>query len=217
MDWWLFTFFIGAILSLFLPIVPALFQLFILLFVAIAFFYSKRLKSSSGFFFGSAWILLSACFFLYSNEQVIQQFRLTESAIYKQGITVQGEVVSLHGLLTPNLTLDEMTKQRFVMKVSHINQQILPSTIFVRLTWQQAPIVVAQGQVLQLKVKVKPTHGLANLGTFNYKAWLTSKNIALTGYVIPSKAKQRSENYAYVKRSQSWRQDIFHHYQLLCG
>jgi competence protein ComEC len=66
MDWWLMTFFLGAILSLFLPEVPAIFLLLLLIFTAFIFFYHKYLRYGSGLLFGAAWMLLHA--YIYQNE-----------------------------------------------------------------------------------------------------------------------------------------------------
>jgi len=65
MDWWLASFFLGAILSLFLPIVPDLFVLFLLLLLSVIFFSyrlnsAKPLRLSSGLFFGASWMLFNA-------------------------------------------------------------------------------------------------------------------------------------------------------------
>ena len=57
MDRWLLTFFIGAILSLFLAEVPAVSQLFLLFFVAISTCFHKTLRYSSGLWFGALWML----------------------------------------------------------------------------------------------------------------------------------------------------------------
>ena len=66
MDWWLLTFFLGAILSLFFPEVPAIFQLFLLLFLAISLFCHKNLRSSAGLLFGTLCILTQV--HLYHNQ-----------------------------------------------------------------------------------------------------------------------------------------------------
>ena len=59
MDWWLLSFFIGAILSLYLPIVPEIFILLLFISLAIAFFCNKKTRSASGLFFGMAWMLFN--------------------------------------------------------------------------------------------------------------------------------------------------------------
>ena len=63
MDWWLFTFFLGAILALLLPITPLLYYVFCLLFVAIFLFANKKLRCITGFFFGCAWLLLNGIWY----------------------------------------------------------------------------------------------------------------------------------------------------------
>ena len=89
MDWWLASFFLGAILSLFLPIVPDLFVLFLLLLLAICFFYvtvnsSKPLRLSSGVFFGMSWMLLSA----FDFQQVWQENNVNAIALSNKAVPV---------------------------------------------------------------------------------------------------------------------------------
>jgi competence protein ComEC len=59
MDWWLFTFFIGAILSLFLPIEPTTFYLAILMLFALFCYFFKPLRKSSGLMLGGAWMIFN--------------------------------------------------------------------------------------------------------------------------------------------------------------
>ena len=88
MDWWLLTFFLGAILSLFFQEVPTLFQLFLLLFIAIGFFSHKKLRSSSGLCLGALWILTQA--YLYQSLLPGPVIKLMEN---KQPFLIEGEVL----------------------------------------------------------------------------------------------------------------------------
>ena len=81
-------------------------------------------------------------------------------------------------------TLSIVKPLRFNFNVSHINQRQLNNSIQLRLSWKNASLALQQGQVVQLKVKFKPAHGLANLGGFSYQTWLNSKGISGTGYVV---------------------------------
>ncbi|WP_189637831.1 DNA internalization-related competence protein ComEC/Rec2 [Thalassotalea sp. HSM 43] len=45
--------------------------------------------------------------------------------------------------------------------------------------------VLSQGDSVQLKLKLKPAHGFANLGSFSYVRWLKSNGIHFNGYVKP--------------------------------
>jgi competence protein ComEC len=198
MDWWLLTFFLGAILSLFLPEVPALFQLFLLLCLAIGCFSCKKLRGSSGLCFGALWILTQA--YLY-HSQLPNSF--IDQMQKKQPFIVEGEVLSIqvkalnisNNIAVISTYQKSNTTKRFNFLVSKVNQQQLKSPIIIRLSWKKASVDVAQGQRLALKVKLKPAHGLANIGTFNYLSWLKAHNIIATGYVInPRKKKSKSTN-----------------------
>ncbi|PKI17479.1 DNA internalization-related competence protein ComEC/Rec2 [Colwellia sp. 12G3] len=194
MDWWLLTFFLGAVLSLFLPEVPALFQLFLLLCFAVGFFSHKKLRRSSGLCFGALWILSQA--YLYQGQlpnNFIDQMQ------NKQPFVVEGEVLSIQ--VKPLSILDDTnagssTRQqydvtkRFNFRVSKVNQQHLKIPFVIRLSWNKSSVDVSQGGNLLLNVKLKPAHGLANIGTFNYLSWLKSHHIVATGYVVnPRKSK----------------------------
>ena len=53
--------------------------------------------------------------------------------------------------------------------------------------------MLQQGDLLSTKVKIKPAHGLANQGGFNYQRWLRANGIHATGYVVTSKNKATSQ------------------------
>ncbi len=53
----------------------------------------------------------------------------------------------------------------------------------LRLTWYNAPDSLAPGQGYRLFVKLKPPHGVANPGGFDYERWLAVNRIGATGYV----------------------------------
>jgi len=196
MDWWLLTFFLGAILSLFLPEVPAISQLFLLLCLAIGFYCYKNSRSSSGLWFGALWILSQA--YLYHSQLPNTFIDLMQN---KQVFVVEGEVLSIQ--VKPQSHLDEnisensdlkkaaLTK-RFNFLVNKANRKKLDSPFIIRLSWQKSTIDIAQGQQLLLNVKLKPAHGLANIGTFNYLSWLKAHNIVATGYVVNPKKKEDS-------------------------
>ena len=199
MDWWLLTFFLGAILSLFLPEVPALFPLFLLLCLAIGFYYVKPLRCSTGLWFGALWILAQA--YLYHSQLPDNFLDLMQK---KQTFWVTGKVLSMHvkpeGETSINTRISttknpvELTK-RFNFLVSKVNQQSIEKPIVIRLSWKRSSVDITQGQKMLLNVKLKPVHGLANIGTFNYLSWLKANNISATGYVVnPRKNKNKSNN-----------------------
>lgn len=198
MDWWLANFFLGAIFSLFLPVVPDLFVLISLLLLSLCFFYYpfhfttpvKPLRLSSGLLFGASWMLFSA--FSFQHQWQKNSINLIELSSKAQW--VKGEVLSLHATVKQrelntsksNLTKtdDERSQLRFNLLITHLNHSKLSQAIKIRLSWKNAAFALQQGNIVNLKVKVKPAHGLANQGGFSYQTWLNSKAISATGYVI---------------------------------
>ena len=72
---------------------------------------------------------------------------------------------------------------RFNFSVSQLDNIPVHFNRKIRLSWREPQWQIQQGQVLQLLVKVKPPHGLANEAGFNYQQWLFSNGIVATGYV----------------------------------
>ncbi|WP_343818283.1 DNA internalization-related competence protein ComEC/Rec2 [Colwellia asteriadis] len=231
MDWWLITFFIGALLSLFLPIVPALFQLFCLLLFALVFFYYKPLRTSSGLLFAMCWVLLHAWHYQHQLPS-----ELVSMMHDKQSMLIQAEILNLqqpsqvNELQKNNLTqsgkqrLSKSPARKLNVKVLNVNGTTLQQHFIARLSLANEKInmfnPLAQGQVIELTVKLKPAHGLANLGGFNYQMWLKSQNIAATGYVTaPKKIVSQTYNTnpaAYqLSGNASFRQQLFTQYKSL--
>jgi competence protein ComEC len=196
MDWWLVSFFLGAILSLFLPVVPEFFVLFSLLLLSVIFFYFafnffKPLRLASGLLFGASWMLFNAFNFQHSW----QENNLVASELSTKTQWIQGNVLSLHSnkkekAVDLNKTSLVQSRLRFNVNVTHLNKVKLNKELKLRLSWKNATLPLQQGQRIQLKVKFKPAHGLANLGGFSYQTWLNSKNISATGYVVNHKYNQ---------------------------
>lgn len=205
MDWWLASFFLGSILSLFLPIVPELFVLFLLILLSITFFLYKPLRLSSGLFFGASWMLCNA----FNYQSLWQDNNLNSLELAKAHQWVEGKVISLQSS-TDLIQLKHDNKPlRFNLNVTHLNSKKLNTAIKIRLSWKSANFSVQQGQVVRLKVKIKPAHGLANIGGFNYQTWLRSNRIIATGYVIKDK------NNSVLMTTYSIRQQLFNTYKQL--
>ena len=209
MDWWLASFFFGAILSLFLPIVPDFFALFLLILLSIIFFCCKPLRFTSGGLFGASWILFCAM----QYQSIWQDNHLDANTLAKKTQFVEGNVISL---VPSNLTkADSPTSQvsekrtRFTIQVTQLNTQVLNRPIVMRLSWKTPNFIVEQGQTLQLTIKFKPAHGLANLGSFSYQTWLRSKEVLATGYVINQKSNR------IIDQNISLRQQLFNGYRTL--
>ena len=120
MERWLFTFFIGAILSLFLPIVPDFSHLLFCLFFASIFCLFKRLRSLSGLFFGCAWLLSAG----FSYQNIWQTNNLTLDDYVGKTITVKGVVANIPTTLSRKVKDGAVEKKvsRFNFIVEEVNQ-----------------------------------------------------------------------------------------------
>ncbi len=204
MDWWLASFFLGSIFSLFLPIVPDIFVLFLIILLSVILFIYKPLRLTSGLFFGASWMLCNA----FSFQSLWQDNDLNAISLSKTPQWVIGKVTSLQS--PPMLSGKVGNKPlRFNFNVIQLNSKKLNKKMKLRLSWNNAKITVQQGQTIKLKVKFKPAHGLANIGGFNYQTWLRSKRISATGYVI------NDPNNVVVITSKSKRQTLYNRYKNL--
>jgi competence protein ComEC len=166
MERWLFTFFIGAILSLFLPIVPDLSQVFICFCIAVTLFLIKKLRSYSGLFFGCAWLLSAGA----SYQNIWQVNNLTLDDFVGKTITVKGVIATIPKTLTSNESkqstiaksnklhrtahtkfdtkvnteISRNTVSRFNFIVEEFNDQKLKDKINIRLRWEEK-IIKAKG------------------------------------------------------------------------
>jgi competence protein ComEC len=196
MDKWLLMFFLGALLSLFLPIVPALFYIVLLLALVVALIIHKH-YNISGLLLGCCWLLFNG--YLYQHSFIANG--LSKNSFHQQSHVIDGEVLTLASTKALKATIalsstDESTNknmednsntQRFNVKIDSFDYKKLNTPFIVRLSWQQTDLIVKQGHKIRLKVKLKPAHGFANSGGFNYQLWLRAKNIVASGYVLKSK------------------------------
>ena len=212
MEWWLLTFTLGAILSLFLPIVPDLFYLIVFISLFVLSLSYKPFRSSSGLFLGATWLIFSG----WQYQDIWSANQILSSELNHHSRVVIGEVVSLptYTATYTSPRLDSKHEQvqktkggntqsikktyRFNMLVRQIKTNKLNKPFKIRLRWDNPNIALKQGQQLKLNVKIKPAHGLANVGGFSYQAWLFEKNLVATGYVkayIPyNKRKNSTQN-----------------------
>lgn len=174
MDWCLLTLFLGAILSLFLPIVPEFSLLVLILCLSFALLFIKKYRYFALLSIAACWILLAANQYRQNNEH-------KNVNIYHQGSTtieVIGKVSSIGHIKGEAL--------RFNFEVHTLNGKKLANPYRIRLRWDNPLYWIQQGQTWQFLVKVKPAHGLSNLGGFNYQTWLMQQNVFATGYVKKS-------------------------------
>jgi len=190
MDKWLLMFFVGAILALFLPIVPALFYIVLLLAVVVALIIAKK-YIFTGLLLGCCWILWQG--FYYQN--VLNANDITNSQLHAKSHIIEAEVLSLHsprqsfkfskGSSKASAKTNDLL--RFNVNVTRFDYKTLKQPFIMRLSWKNANLLIQQGNYVTLHVRLKPAHGLANVGSFNYQLWLRAQNIVATGYVLNRK------------------------------
>lgn len=205
MDWWLFTFFLGAILSLFLPIVPVIFYVIIFILLAVILLLINKTRSSSGLMFGCAWLIFSGI----QYNSLWQDNQLDVTSFFKKAHVIQGKIItSPSQSLAKSDNLEQVnaalkiaqvdgvnildgnnrsdiknTSFRFNFMVTRVDDKELNRPFKIRLRWDKTSYQLYQGQQWRIKVKIKPSHGFANLGGFSYQTWLRQKQLVATGYV----------------------------------
>jgi competence protein ComEC len=127
----------------------------------------------SGALIGLVWMSCVA------NWYVKWQFPLVQ---IQQAEQVQGRVLDV---IPPQ---DNADRIRFNFRIEVINGERIFSQPKVRLSWFKPPFSVRQGDSLNLNVKLKAPHGLANEGGFLYQQWLLSQSIVATGYIKKAQA-----------------------------
>ncbi|GAC14641.1 DNA internalization-related competence protein ComEC/Rec2 [Aliiglaciecola lipolytica] len=90
--------------------------------------------------------------------------------------------------------VSDLENTKFNLVISSINGKTSYTQPRVRLNWKLPAWPLKQGQRVNLSVKLKPVHGLANDGGFNYQKWLISNNIVATGYVLNDSAELQENN-----------------------
>jgi competence protein ComEC len=94
-----------------------------------------------------------------------------------QDVLVQGRIASL--------PQDRSGATRFLFRVDQARHEgrALPFRGLVRLSWYREAPEVRAGELWALRVRLKPPHGFANPGGFDYERWLFQQGIRATGYV----------------------------------
>ncbi|WP_448566593.1 DNA internalization-related competence protein ComEC/Rec2 [Thalassotalea ganghwensis] len=171
MERWLLTFFVGSILSLFIPIVPTFFYVILFTFCFCITFCFKKLRNLSGFFFGAALIINAG----YDYLLVWEANHLRPAAVAYQTVEAVGRIATI-----PQCQLQ---KCRFEFEITQLNAKALSPNLTARLYWHDSQAILMQGQHWSLRITIKPAHGLANPKGFSYQSFLRHQNIHATGYV----------------------------------
>jgi len=98
--------------------------------------------------------------------------------------------IKVTSIIDTHSTAPDKKTMRFYGLVSSINNRVLQSPVELRLTWSEPTWQIKQGNELNLSIKIKPAHSLANIGSFDYQSWLLTKNVIASAYVTKSKKHQ---------------------------
>lgn len=122
-------------------------------------------------------------FFLWAHISTVANApaHLPEFAA-REEIKVRGEVASL---------VDRGSQRaRFVFRAEQVelpNGRRYEGRWRMRLSWyREAPEWLLPNQQWQLTLRVRPAHGYANPGGFDFEGWLYRRGIGYTGYVRPA-------------------------------
>ncbi|MBO9489017.1 DNA internalization-related competence protein ComEC/Rec2 [Endozoicomonas sp. G2_1] len=222
MERWLLTFFLGAILSLFLPIVPDLFYVISVTSVGIVLSLFTITRLFAALLLGIAVVINAAANLTTVLPEIESQYGLNMT----KPVVVVGEILTIP-------SVDEHGS-RFNFRIIQIEQRALDNTFDVRLRWynpcrqfvsvdegnhkradlspeslpascQKSYQQAKQGQKWLFKIKIKPSHGFANSGGFSYQTWLKRHQLVATGYVVNELAEPVSLS---TSARQSWYQDV---------
>ena len=173
MDGRLFSFIAASISAVVWSSLPALAILPIILTLAILLWCLTTRNSTLATIKSFVFCFLLGIFWMASVGHWQQTWQLQEND-FKQGVWVTGKVQSL---------IDDKNSTRFNLIISRVDDRELRKDKLIRVSWARPKWPVKQGQVVQLWVKLKPPHGLANQDGFHYQQWLFSQAIMATGYV----------------------------------
>lgn len=81
----------------------------------------------------------------------------------------------------------------------------------VRLSWYRDAPALRVGERWRLTVRLKPPHGFANPGGFDYERWLFQEGIRATGHVLAQHGPVRLDPGSGAYRIDRWRQDLRDH------
>ncbi|MBY0545573.1 MAG: DNA internalization-related competence protein ComEC/Rec2 [Gammaproteobacteria bacterium] len=136
------------------------------------------LNFSLAFLIGFTWFALNAQWLL--NKQLPKKFENIP-------IIVQGKISSL-----PIIKNGALQFQFDLQQIGNENQ-LQSLNLTTLLNWKEQDNISNElhiGERWQFQVKLKRPHSYANLGSFDYEAWLFQANIRAAGFVISSSATQ---------------------------
>ncbi|WP_448213336.1 DNA internalization-related competence protein ComEC/Rec2 [Colwellia sp. MEBiC06753] len=176
MEWWLLGFILGAILSFLAPSVPVIFYECLLIIAVIYWLACQRHRLLLSTILGFLWMFFHGA----SYNSIWQDNQLTSSNYFYQPHQAVFTIV--------DLPVETDLGWRFTAFLEQLDKTKLKRKITIKLNWQQAERQLRNGDKFSAWIKLKPAHGLANLGSFSYQRWLRSEGIHATGYVQTTKA-----------------------------
>ncbi len=131
------------------------------------------------FLIGACWTALFAQYYLLQ--------RLPEN-LAGHDLLITGVVSGLPDYTDKSVRFNFDVTQYLSLTDSKLKSQ-LPARL--RLSWYHHKGKIHNGERWQLKVRLKPPHGMQNPGGFDYEKWLYQQSIHATGYVRKSQDNQR--------------------------
>jgi len=163
-------------------------ELLMLLPVCCWFFYCRRAhRALIAFFTGYLWALLFAHVYLY--QQLDENF--VGQALLLDGV-VRGIVDRSGRSVRFNFQVHSVVSGQGASQDGENTAKFFKPAL-IRLSAYHNNMPVKTGERWQLRVKLKPPHGMQNPGGFDYEKWLYLQGIHATGYIRQSKA-QAGEN-----------------------
>lgn len=120
----------------------------------------------------------------------------------RQDIELTGRIAGLPGTARDS--------SRFVFRVERAGS-VGGATGFdglVRLSWYRDPPELIAGERWRLVARLKPPHGFANPGGFDYERWLFQQGIRATGYVRRDDRNKRLDTGPSIYVIDRWRQHL---------
>lgn len=176
-----FGFFVGVVAFQQLPEIPVIsWALSIPLFLIVAAVW-RRLRFPAAVIVGFLWTLVSA--------HSVSSHVLAEQGAGKD-LQLEGTVVGLPSVRASG------TRFEFLVDAHIAGEAHLSLPMRVRLNWRESAELKTNTR-WRLTVRLKPPHGFANPGGFDYEGWLFGHRIHATGYVrsgevVHSKARRLS-------------------------
>ena len=145
---------------------------------------------------GFAWAQIHAC------QLLCQPF---PEELVRQTLEVTGRVASLPASTDGGV--------RFLFQAESAGQDGADTGFRgrIRLSWYQEAPALWVGERWRLTVRLKPPHGFANPGGFDYERWLFQEGIRATGHVLARHPQVRIDPGPGTHRIDRWRQHLRDH------